>query len=535
MSSPTRKRDVMKTYFSSKYDKVLDSLLVADTTAALACAAGVDSNAKKMPNMEVVQGIASSLFNASLERLKAEKNGSSVSSIADTTESSDDFWRDENFKQDIDTERDTSTIEDVEKSAARIESKTREHFVDLFVEKLISRMIPDKLPEREHFGELSEEEKRKAQTVSATVLTSNLKKLTPKMGVLFELQDSIVRLLTWRNPSGTVTMLILSTMICFNPMYFITLPLLYVAFGLMAPGYMRRHPLRRVLYPVRRVYGRSLLKEITDSGTRRASHSSGAVHEYSYGDRAPESGSPALEDPLSNGVEFVSNLRDFQTASTAAVQMSNSLEKFLYGTAGFKDERYSTMVFLKFIFWFCLLGVISRFLNWSIVISVWLWFTMIKTHPKVKKKLEAFQKKDNQTTTIPPKMDGLQLILDEPPEVKLVEIFEIYKQGITPRHWSFYKFSNQVFDPLDKYRKLQRPPPGVDQLEEIYPPTTWFFDENSKWEVDANVEKWANERGLHYATDEEYLVDEMFKRRRLTRKVLRYANPVVKPSYRYKK
>lgn len=535
MSSSNRKRDMMKSYFSNKYDKMLDSLLVADTTAALACAAGADSNTKKIPNIEVVHGIASSLFNASLERLKAEKNGSAISSIADTTESSDDFWRDENFKQDDDSDSRTTVLDDVEKTAAKIENKTREHFVDLFVEKLITRMIPEKLPEREHFNELSEEEKRKSQTVSATVLTSNLKKLTPKMGILFELQDSIVRLLTWRNPSGTVTMLILCTMIFYNPMYLITMPLLYIAFGLMIPGYMRRHPLRRVLYPVRRVYGKSLVKDVTDSGTKRAFHPAAAVHEYSYGEPAAETDRPSLEDPLSNGVEFVSNLRDFQTASTATVQMTNSLERFLYGTAGFKDERYSTMVFLRYVFWFCFLGVVSKFVNWSMVLSIWLWYSMIKSHPKVKEMLEASKNKDTKAAEVPATEEKVKLILDEPPEVKFVEIYEIYKQGITPRHWDFYKFSCQVFDPLDKYRKLQQPPPGVDRLSEVYPPTTWFFDENSVWEVDWSVKKWATERGLHYPTNEEFLVDDMFKRRRLTRRVLRYANPVPKPPFKQKR
>lgn len=533
MSDSPRKRDMMKTYFSQKYDKVLDSLLVADTTAALACAAGVNSHPKKIPNMEVVQGIASSLFNASIERLKVEKDGSLPSSIADTTESSDDFWKDENFRQEIDAESHITTMDSVEKTAVKIENKTREHFVDLFVEKLITKMIPDRLPEREHFGELSEEEKRKSQTVSATVLTKNLKKLTPKMGEVFEFQDSVVRLLTWRNSSGTVTMLILCTMICYNPMNLITMPLLYIAFGLMVPGYMQRHPLRRTLYPVRKVYGKSLLKDITDSGTGRAWHPPGAIQEYSYGAQTNDSDSPSLEDPLSNGVEFVANLRDIQSATTATVALSESLEKFVYGTAGFKNERYSTVVFLKYIFWFCFLGIVSKFINWSLVLSFWIWYSMIKSHPKVKKMLGPFKQNAKQEVAKTKKSDGL--VLDEPPEAKFVEVYEIYQQGITPRHWEFYKYSNQVFDPLDKYRKLQQPPPGVFCLDEIHPPKTWTFDENSKWEVDYNVEKWATERGLKYSMDEEFLVDDSFKRRRLARRVLRYASPAPKPSYKYKK
>lgn len=535
MSDNQRKRDMMKSYFSDKYDKVLDSLLVADTTAALALSTRSNSHQNRIPNREVVQGIASSLFNASIERLRAEKDGSSLASLGETTESSDEFWRDENFRQDTESESHSTVAETAEQTAVKLESRTREHFVDLFVEKLISRMIPEKLPEREHFKELSEEEKRKSQTVSATILTKNLKKLTPKLGIVFEFQDSIVRLLTWRNPSGTVTMLIFGTMICYNPMYLITLPILYIIYGLMVPGYMQRHPMRRTLYPVRKVYGRSLLRDITDSGTGKAWHPPGAIHEYSYGAQANDSDSPYLEDPLSNGVEFVANLRDVQTATSATVALSESLEKFIYGTAGFKDERYSTTVFLKYLFWFSFLGVVSKFVNWSLVISIWLWYSMIKSHPKVKKVFEAFKRKAKpQIEAIEPKRSH-SLILDEPPEAKYVEIYEIHQQGITPRHWSFYRYSSQVFDPLDKYRKLQKPPPGVLSLEEIHPPKTWTFDENSKWEIDFDVAKWATERGLKYETESEFLVDDSFKRRRLTRRVLRYANPITKPPYKYRK
>lgn len=530
MSAP-RKRELVKTYFSKRYEKVLDSLMVADTTAAVAALVnGEPKKPSNFPNLEVVHGVASSLFNASLEKLKPMKEKEEPI-LEGITENSDEFWGDENFRQDAHSESPTSCAEtDEDQDASKIESKTRQHFIDIFVEKLISKMVPEKLPEREHLFQLDSEEGRlRNQTVSATKLTQNLKDLTAKMGGVFETQDSIVRLLTWRNPSGTVVMLILLTMICFNPMCLLMFPLLFIMYVMMVPGYMGRHPLR-TLYPIRRINGNSLLKDLTNGGNSRNSRPPPRFDPHGANAESGKNGN------VNNGVEFIANLRDFQSATTSLLSFLGFLEKFEYGTAGFKDERYSTLLFLVYFVAFCVLGLISPLINWSLVISFVIWFSMIGTHPKILPRvIEIFNKGLIRIDKRTVKRSGeYDVILDEPPEVRFVEIFEIYEQGITPKHWNFFKISNQVFDPLDNYRKLQKPPPGVDSLSEVLPPKTWLYDDNSKWQVDYDVEKWASERGLRLSVQGEFLVDELFKRKRLTRKVLRYANPIKKPSYKYK-
>lgn len=118
------------------------------------------------------------------------------------------------------------------------------------------------------------------------------------------------------------------------------------------------------------------------------------------------------------------------------------------------------------------------------------------------------------------------IILDEPPDVKYVEVYEIYKRGLLPTDWEFFKFSSTIFDPTDTYRKALQLPPGVDKIEEIKPPAGWAFDENSSWIIDKNPEIWAIERGLQLPVEEGFLVDPMFKRRRLVRKVIRYKKPM---------
>ncbi|GAV52656.1 hypothetical protein ZYGR_0AG06470 [Zygosaccharomyces rouxii] len=532
MSTP-RKREIMKTFFTKRYEKVLDSLMVADTTAAVATLVKGDSKKPSgLPNLEVVHGVASSLFNASLEKLKPIREREDLT-LEKAAESSDEFWRDENFKQEISSDSPSSCTEaDQDQEYTKLEARTRQHFIDIFVEKLITKMVPEKLPERERFFQSkSEDENLRYQTVSATKLTQNLKDLTAKLGGIFEAQDSIVRLLTWRNPSGTVTMLILLTMISFNPMCFIIFPLLYIMYAMMVPGYMRRHPLRRTLYPIRRANGKSLLRELANGSM--FVNSRPPPHSVDLRKTGSEQG---RDENVNNGAEFVANIRDFQNATTSLLSVLSSLERFRYGTAGFKDERSSTLIFLSYFVGFCTLGFISPFINWSLVISFALWFGMLVTHPRILPRIKKLVntnpvRRGKRTIEDSEKYD---VILDEPPEVRFVEVFELYEQGITPKHWDFFKISHQVFDSSDVYRKLQKPPPGVDDLSEVLPPKTWSFDENSQWEVDYDVNKWSFERGLKLPIQDEFLIDDMFKRRRLTRKVLRYANPIRKPSYKYK-
>ncbi len=84
-------------------------------------------------------------------------------------------------------------------------------------------------------------------------------------------------------------------------------------------------------------------------------------------------------------------------------------------------------------------------------------------------------------------------------------------------------YSSNVFDYNDEYRKAQKPPPGVKELEDVNPPTTWKFDMNTKWEIDYNVVAWSQQKGLPTTSEieDEFYCDNMFKRRRLIRRVLK--------------
>ncbi|KAK5782027.1 hypothetical protein RI543_000513 [Arxiozyma heterogenica] len=405
-------------------------------------------------NKELIYHAISTFINASIDKIRLDRMTKS-SSLPATQEKNDTS---------IDTILENDT------------------FLDIFMERLLSRIIRDKLPEREHITEKETSHKEKhAQLVSPSILASNLGKMSKQLNSIFEFQDSFIRLLTWKTPSYTILTLLIISLILFHPLYLILLPILYIAYGLITPSYTQKHNLRNFDYHLKKQYGKSLLEVISSGGKPVACTSNPFKDQIN--DPIEDLNLVDWEDSNS-GLKFITTIRDFQNMTTNLLALTNSISKFIYETASFKDERKTTILFLKCI--------------------------------------QRSTTKKNNLETVGQKNEIGNIIIDTTPQIKEIEIFEIYRKGLIPGEWKFFLYSNNVFDYNDQYRKAQKSPPGVKTLDELYPPKTWKFDNNSTWNIDKNVQEWAYYRGLlDLEIDKEFLCDNMFKRRRLTRKVLK--------------
>ncbi|KAK5960297.1 Pex28p PWA37_002367 [Arxiozyma heterogenica] len=401
-------------------------------------------------------------------------------------------------------------------------------FLDIFMERLLSRIIRDKLPEREHITEKETSHKEKhAQLVSPSILASNLGKMSKQLNSIFEFQDSFIRLLTWKTPSYTILTLLIISLILFHPLYLILLPILYIAYGLITPSYTQKHNLRNFDYHLKKQYGKSLLEVISSGGKPVACTSNPFKDQIN--DPIEDLNLVDWEDSNS-GLKFITTIRDFQNMTTNLLALTNSISKFIYETASFKDERKTTILFLKCIVSYILFKVFSSWINWPLFFSCLIWLFFMSLNPKWRSKFkyavgliqQRSTTKKNNLETVGQKNEIGNIIIDTTPQIKEIEIFEIYRKGLIPGEWKFFLYSNNVFDYNDQYRKAQKSPPGVKTLDELYPPKTWKFDNNSTWNIDKNVQEWAYYRGLlDLEIDKEFLCDNMFKRRRLTRKVLK--------------
>ncbi|CDO94787.1 unnamed protein product [Kluyveromyces dobzhanskii CBS 2104] len=536
------KRSLLGKYLARKYENVFASI---DNIAP------PGEREKLLSNKDLVQGIATSLFDATWERFKTMREDDNKSiddefqeyaNKESELESNDSFWKDENFRQEYEITSASSEDGPEKQSVKKIIKnqtkeaidETREHFIDMVIDRLIISVLPDELPEREQFSQrVAEPGRRRSQTVSVTIMNKNIRILTSKLGSVFELQDILIRLLTWRNPSGTLLSLVIFTQICFNPMLIPILLILYLMFGLMIPGYLHRHPLHRGIYLSKRSYGKSLIKTITTGGNAARLQPHDSVQEFNYDDIDIDDLRKA--NAIRRSMEFVVNLRDLQNLMSTLVSVINRAERFIYSTAGFKNEQYSTVVFLSSFVILFSLWVIAPFINWALMASLLAWSIMVVIHPRVRPTVFGLLKKEqlDKGKEALERTERYDILLDEPVETRWVEVFEIQVQGITERDWSHYTYSTQVFDKSDPYRKSQKPPPGTKYMDDLKAPPTWSFDSNSEWVTDSDVKKWAADRGMEVSNIEgDYLVDDQFKRKRLLRKVIRYANPARIPSYR---
>lgn len=526
MSDNEMKKDkgVVKKYLAKKYDQMLDTILVAaenqialkpkdelvnNTEQEVGMALSeVESNAilehaveaqidgsSTISNKELLHHVASTLLNTSIDQIRLNKDG----------------------KQPLVTPEDTlDTIPSPR-------SSPQDKFVDLFLERLLSRMITDKLPEREHLTDTTElPGGQKGKPISPAILASNLGKMTGQMNGIFEFQDSLIRLLTWKIPSSTIMTLLIVTLILYYPIYLILLPLTYIAYGLIIANYNKKYRLRNTSYHLKKTYGESLLKKIT-SGGKPSKPKVKPIMEQLNDD---------IEDIVdwedtSTGLQVITNLRDLQNMTTNTLHLTDSITAFINETVAFKDEKKTTILFLKCFSGYFILKVLSPWVNWKLLFSSLIWMVFLNFHPKLRPKIRRFKarfkhKKDSTPPTdTSAKKDSI--IIDVTPLSREIEVFEIQRKGLIPGEWKFFMYSSNVFDYNDEYRKAQKPPPGVKELEDVNPPTTWKFDMNTKWEIDYNVVAWSQQKGLPTTSEieDEFYCDNMFKRRRLIRRVLK--------------
>ena len=511
----------MSNYFKNKYNELLETILSAEELIAVINDIDKHNSSElEQNNIEIIEEestntdksvwnkklmtkMLSSLLNVSLTKLK---NKNELDLLAN-----EELFNYLNKNNEYLNKNEIAAIEE-------------EPFLALFLDKLITRLVPERLPLREkliideivtkEFNENDIDIKTKndesEQQVSVGILASNIHKLSGSMEAIFEFQDTLIRILSWKMPSKMIMILLILTKICYNPMYIILFPLLYLALGVIVNNYNIKYD-NEHLYSTshRGKIGKSLFADLFKYDPTKTT-------------RATQLSTP---QEITHGMQVVLNIRDFQNLTTNQLHLLESSSNFLNETAAFKDERKTTILLLSILSLCITLKILSLFLNWSFVLSSALWISAIIIHPKLLPKLKLlysrYSKKKHITIPDPVvKSKHFDIVLDQQPRTHTVEIFEIYREGLIPTTWKFFIFSSSLFDPSDQYRKTQVPPPGVKELELVQPPKGWIFDPNDDWKIDYNFNQWKREKNLDVSIKDEFLIDSNFKRRRLTRRVI---------------
>lgn len=487
-------------------------------------------------------------------------------------------------------EAEAEIIDKVALSADEMHSD-QAHFMDRFMDILVRTTMPESQEAGDLQQRMHDPTRTKKPSLSIRVFVSNLKELSWKMGAFFKLQYGIVHIFTWQKPTKTLSFLVGYTCVCMWPHIVLSFPLLFLLFGVILPGYLHRHPMDTPeLMPVKK-RGQSLLEFLNDSNetsllTDIIEERQEFPEEYALSHSADSTTTDTTNVPLSgeaptklnkdaidipdklnkkdkkkfvkSQVSLLINMRDLQNLTGDILKAITQGENLVNELTGFKDERLTTFIFYIVIVITSFVLFFGRFIPWRIIFIQSGWALLILCHPNTKKYIVDIQKhqaevnrkvasakvsKKEQAPGLFENFDRQDIIVDEPPEIKTVEIFELHTKDVFSQEWKFHAYSKRLFDFNDSVRMAGKLPHGVDHINKVLPPAEWKFDFGyaNNWRIDTEPQTFLSARGLGQdhlkvpvADMDGWICDKLpvdqdttleFRRRRLYRTCYRYARP----------
>ncbi|KAL9117078.1 MAG: hypothetical protein Q9187_006390, partial [Circinaria calcarea] len=305
-------------------------------------------------------------------------------------------------------------------------------------------------------------------------------RLFAKIGVVFVFQNRLIRLLSWRTPSHTLSFFMIYTFICLNPYLIPLIPIIITLFFLLVPAYLSRHP-----------------PPPTPS------------HTYSIG--GPPLAPPRTIKPASEmSKDFFRNMRDLQNSMHDFSTIHDALIASITPSTNFSNEPLSSTIFLFLFVIACLLFITSHLLPWRFIALLSGWAAILLGHPTIQDLASQNTYKDHvrpASDTAHSWLDrwiASDIILDSAPEIREVEIFELQRRTGLPSlpsspssnlvsEYESWVFSPIPWEPLAPARVAGERVKGTRFFEDVQPPRGWEW-ESKKWELDLGAREWVEER-----------------------------------------
>ena len=292
-----------------------------------------------------------------------------------------------------------------------------------------------------------------------------------RIGIVFVFQNRLERLLTWRTPSHTLSLLAVCTFVCLDPYLLSVLPVVTALLFVMVPAYLARHPPP----PTSKGHG-------------------------AYSMNGPPIAPPRTIKPAGEmSKDFFRNMRDLQNSMDDFSTMHDLFLKIITPPTNFSNESLSSTIFLFLFVSSCLLFITSHLLPWRLLALTICWTAIALGHPSVQQLLLS-----NHEEHLAPHERTAQswldawithdIILDAAPETREVEIFELQRRkGGSNGEWESWMFSPTPYDPLSPQRISGDRPKGTRFFEDVVPPKGWEWGDK-KWVLDLASREWVEER-----------------------------------------
>ncbi|KAI0108327.1 Pex24p-domain-containing protein [Daldinia grandis] len=371
--------------------------------------------------------------------------------------------------------------------------KEKTKIQDQLVEKLLSQVVPlddTQLPQDEASQEPNTPGADRPN-FNLTTMSNNFRRFNARIGVVFDFQARVVRLLSWRQPTHTISFLAIFTFICLDPYLLPILPLTALLICVLVPSFVARHP--------------------------AAEFSLSSEQAIGYSPHGPPLAPAITVKPVKElSKDFFRNMRDLQNSMEDFSQLHDNIIRLVVPRTNFSDEALSSALFVSLFIVCIFMSIASNILPWRFIFLSIGWIVICSGHPAVHRQLQTAHEKhihpqEEKARGLIEQWVERDVILDNAPEVREVEIFELQRLS-NAGEWEPWLFSAAPYDPLSPRRIAGDRPVGTRFFEDVLPPKGWEWSEK-KWALDLWSREWVEERiitGVEVETEGERWVYDIY-------------------------
>ncbi|KAG0652667.1 Peroxin-29 [Hyphodiscus hymeniophilus] len=364
----------------------------------------------------------------------------------------------------------------MKENVRKVQGKATEHgssMQDRFLEKLLQQVIPiEDLSSNKDHGPIQDSFAERP-SFNITTMSANFRRFNARIGVVFVFQSKVIRLLSWKHTSHTLSFLAIYTFVCLDPYLLSVLPLAVLLLALLIPSFIARHPA---------------------APTTVLSNPN-----FAYTPTGPAlAPAPTVKPVKELSKDFFRNMRDLQNSMEDFSQLHDKVLTVFTPPTNFSDEALSSTLFL---FTFATAGfmfIASHLMPWRLIFLIMGWVATGLGHPTIQRQMQ----NTHQTHVAPHEEQAKSyltswidkdIMLDSAPELREVEIFELQHLSRSSGEWEAWLFTPLPYDPLSMERVRGERPKGTRFFEDVAAPRGWEWSEK-KWALDLWSREWVEER-----------------------------------------
>jgi hypothetical protein len=311
---------------------------------------------------------------------------------------------------------------------------------------------------------------------SIPTMSSNFRRFNSRIGVAFVLQNRLIHLFTWAEPTQTLSFLFVWTFLCVDPYLLPVLPLACLLFFVMVPSFLARHPEPEI--------------HVGDADLWQGSLSG-----------PPLAGARTIKPAPEFSKDFFRNMRDLQNCMDDFSRLHDAVLSFLTPLTNFSNENLSSMLYILLLLLSCTLFISAHLLPWRFIFLAAGYTMTALGHPTIQDLLAT---PENEKLLSDTEHEGRSMLLTlskrdieltPTQESREVEIFELQHRALHDEHGEYesYMFASSPYSPLSPARISGDKPRGTPFFEDVQPPRGWRWADK-KWTLDLLSREWVEDR-----------------------------------------